>query len=96
MSVKHNSKGKHLTLDDRIFIEDALKYRTSLRDIAKKLEKDTTTISKEIKINRIMKPSGFKFKGDCIKWDRCKKKHICSDACNQFYKLCSIHNCMKI
>lgn len=96
MSVKHNSIGKHLTMDDRIFIEDALKYRMSLKDIAKKLKKDTTTISKEIKRNRVSKPSGYEFKGGCIKWDHCKKKHICSDACNQFCKICSTHNCMRI
>lgn len=96
MSVKHNTKGKHITIDDRIFIEDALKYRLSLRDIANKLEKDPTTISKEIKRNRILKPSGFRFKGGCTNWDHCKKKHLCSDGCKQLCKLCSKQQCMVI
>jgi IS30 family transposase len=96
MSVKHNSKGKHLTQDDRIFIEDSLKYQMSLKDIAKKLKKDPTTISKEIKRNRILKPSNYVFKGGCIKRKDCKKKNLCSDACKQFCKLCPTHQCMEI
>ncbi|WP_430885150.1 IS30 family transposase [Fusibacter sp. JL216-2] len=96
MSVKHRAKGKHLTLDDRIFIEDSLKHHMSLKDIAKKLEKDPTTISKEIKKNRVFKLSGYEFEGGCVNWDACKKKHLCSNGCNQFCKLCTTHHCMRI
>ncbi len=46
-------KGKHLTQEDRYYIEDALNENYSLADIAKRLGKDPTTISKEVKRNRM-------------------------------------------
>ena len=39
---------KHLTLDDRKFIEDSLNEGLSFKEIAKYLCKDPTTISKGI------------------------------------------------
>lgn len=43
---------KHMTLDDRIFIEKGLEQQHSLRSIALQLGKDPTTISKGIKKHR--------------------------------------------
>lgn len=40
---------KHLTLDDRIYIENSLNKDYTFKSIAKYLCKDTTTISKDIK-----------------------------------------------
>ena len=37
---------KHLTLTDRLYIEDSLNHNVSFKDIAKFLCKDPTTISK--------------------------------------------------
>lgn len=42
---------KHLTANDRITIENSLKNNESFKAISKKLDKDYTTISKEIKKN---------------------------------------------
>ena len=39
---------KHLTLDDRKYIERSLNEGVSFKDIAKFLCKDPTTISKEV------------------------------------------------
>ena len=44
---------KHLTLDDRIYIENELNKGTSFKDIARFLCKDPTTISKEVKAHRL-------------------------------------------
>ena len=44
---------KHLTLDDRIYIENELSKGTSFKDIARFLCKDPTTISKEVKAHRL-------------------------------------------
>lgn len=54
MSNLNSCKGKHLNLKDRIFIEYALDEHYTLKEIAKRLEKDPTTISKEIKSNRVV------------------------------------------
>lgn len=44
---------KHLTLDDRKFIENSLNEGLSFKGIAKYLCKDPTTISKEIRLHRV-------------------------------------------
>lgn len=44
---------KHLSLEDRIYIENELNKGTSFKDIARFLCKDPTTISKEVKAHRL-------------------------------------------
>lgn len=44
---------KHLTLEDRIYIENSLNKGCTFKDIAKYLCKDPTTISKEVKAHRL-------------------------------------------
>lgn len=44
---------KHLTLEDRIYIENELNKGTYFKDIARFLCKDPTTISKEVKAHRM-------------------------------------------
>ncbi len=44
---------KHLTLDDRRYIERYLNQGCSFKEIAKYLCKDTTTISKEVRLHRL-------------------------------------------
>ena len=50
-----NANQKHLTLEDRNYIEQALNHGMTFKEIAKFLSKDPTTISKEIKKHRIRK-----------------------------------------
>lgn len=49
------NENKHLTLDERNFIEQELTKNTSFREIARYLSKDPTTISKEVRKHRIRK-----------------------------------------
>ena len=44
---------KHMTLDDRTYIEDSLNAGLSFKDIARYLCKDPTTISKEVRLHRL-------------------------------------------
>ena len=44
---------KHLTLEDRIYIENELNKGTSFKDISRFLCKDPTTISKEVRAHRL-------------------------------------------
>lgn len=96
MSGKSNIlKGKHLTIHDRTYIEDALNIGYMLKEIAEYLGKDSTTISKEIKRNRIFKESKFEFRGGCINRRTCQKKHLCNDECNRLCKKCGTQNCLR-
>lgn len=88
-------KGKHLTIHDRTFIEDALTAGHTLKDIADRLGKDTTTISKEIKKNRIRKDSKHEFLSGCINRSKCQKKHLCSCACERLCRKCTTLNCYR-
>ena len=50
-------KYKHLTEEDRIAIEDGLRYGLPFKDIAKRIGKDQTTVSKEIRKHiEVIKP----------------------------------------
>ncbi len=44
---------KHLTLENRIYIENELNKGTSFKNIARFLCKDPTTISKEVRTHRL-------------------------------------------
>ena len=88
---------KHLTLDDRLYIEHSLNEGCSLKDIAKFLCKDPTTVSKEIRLHRIQNtwnkgsfnnPYNF-----CIHRFRCKKTNACEKIiiCDTLCRSC--HKC---
>ena len=73
---------KHLTLGDRIYIEESLDKNISFKDIARFLCKDPTTISKEVKAHRIHDPHFrerlfYNAKNFCIHRFRCKKTNVC-------------------
>lgn len=68
---KHNQK--HLTLSDRTYIEQKLCQGTSFKAIANALDKDPTTISKEIRKHR-KEVLGKYYTGNCRLckfWDDC-------------------------
>lgn len=85
---------KHLSLDDRTFIEQSLNAGKSFREIARYLCKDPSTISKEVWKHRIVNtwnrgsfnnPYNF-----CIHRFRCKKTNACGKLviCDTFCRSC--------
>lgn len=72
---------KHLTLDDRIYIQNELNKGTSFKDIARFLCKDPTTISKEVKAHRLSdwyhKGTFYNAHNFCIHRYHCKKTNAC-------------------
>ena len=72
---------KHLTLENRIYIENELNKGTSFKDIARFLCKDPTTISKEVRAHRLSdwyhKGSFYNAKNFCIHRYHCKKTNAC-------------------
>lgn len=73
---------KHLTIEDRIYIQNELDKGTSFKDIARFLCKDPTTISKEVKARRTSdwfhKGTFLNAKNFCTKRFRCKKTNACN------------------
>lgn len=72
---------KHLTQEDREYIEQELNNGSSFKDIAKFLCKDPTTISKEVRKHRYVdwyrKGTFYNAKNFCTRRYRCQKTNVC-------------------
>ena len=72
---------KHLSLEDRKYIERSLNNGSSFKDIARFLCKDPTTISKEVKLHRVSdwyhKGSFLNARNFCIHRYHCRKTNVC-------------------
>ena len=88
------SNQKHLTLEDRNFIEQAINQNMTFKEIGKFLSKDPTTISKEIKKHRRRKePNHFNGCGNvCNKRYGCKRRNVCNRNCNILCFNCTLCN----
>ena len=80
----------HLTLDERNFIEHELSKNTSFKEIENHLEKDPTTISKEVKKHRIRKEgqaihTGF---NHCARKYNCHRHNLCNPRCSKECRHC--------
>lgn len=65
--MKNNEKKyKHLTYEDRLEIQECLAKGMTFKDIGKRISKDQTTISKEVKLHTVTHTNSF-----------CKTKEIC-------------------
>lgn len=88
MSKYIPSNQKHLSLEDRKYIECSLNNGTSFKNIAKFLCKDPTTISKEVKLHRLSdryhKGTFYNAHNFCIHRYHCKKTNVCGkiSLCN--------------
>ncbi len=93
----NSCKGKHLTIEDRMFIEYALDEQYTLKEIAERLGKDPTTISNEVKRNRVI--SSIKRSKELLRCQNhkdCRKKQLCKESCTKLCKKCSMINCYRI
>lgn len=87
---KNTNLYKHLTLEDRNKIEEELNQGASFRQIATLLNKDPSTISKEVKRNfTTVKPSSFNNSFNRCEFKRtCKQKNVCGKNCDDYCKNC--------
>lgn len=93
MNNRPNCNQKHLTLSERIFIEQELVRGSTFKEIASVLSKDPTTISKEIRRSSNLIP-GKHYRQkcqNCIYYKDCDIKHCCG------IHYCDIHcrNCRR-
>ena len=89
---KKNHNQKHLTLSDRVYIEQELLQGSTFRSIAGILHKDPSTISKEIRLHSTM-PKATSFKTprckQCRYFESCKMSSICKmHTCRQLCWSC--------
>lgn len=88
---------KHMSLSDRIFIEQSLSNHISFKDIAAVLKKDPSTISKEVRRHRAFKEgSHYNLKNNCALLSSCQHSRICqSKLCNYLCKRSKTCDCTK-
>lgn len=74
---------KFLNYDDRLEIENGLKEHMSFTEIGKKIGRDRTTISKEVRIYSIEQFTGYGvFAYNTCKYrKKCKRKKVCVKSC---------------
>lgn len=70
-------KNKHMTIQDRTEIQECLYKRMTFKAIAKLIEKDATTVSKEIKLHAISHTNSF-VKTDAICSTLLKAPFVCN------------------
>lgn len=81
---------KHLSLEDRLIIEREIGLNKSFKHIGTLLNKDCTTISKEIRNHYKIKNSGGygRVFNNCIYRENCKINSLCSDCHQSQNRLC--------
>lgn len=89
-------KNKHLTDEERLHIERLLKERVSLKQIAAKLGKSASTISREIRAHAVLsdKSAPYRIPNRCTKRYDCNKRYLCEDKpdCTKTCRSCRLCN----
>lgn len=75
------ARNKHLTNDERLQIEHWLSEQTPLSQIAKKLDKHISTISREVRIRSLPSDKGapYRIRNRCLDRTTCQKYQLCID-----------------
>ena len=86
-----------ITFKERVRIEAGIYAKKSLSQIAKEIGRSTSTVTREIKLNRITVKSPYTFGRDCIYPPMCANKGLCGDEyCDQKCWACRDYDCTKM
>jgi len=90
------AKNKHLTNDERLQIEHLLGEQTSLSQIAEKLGKNKSTISREVRARAVVSDKGarYRVRNRCVKRTNCNRYYLCEDKtqCTRRCSACNLCN----
>ena len=78
------AKNKHLTNEERLQIEHLLGEQTPLKQIAARLDKHSSTISREVRAHAIVSDKGarYRVRNRCTKRASCSRYCLCEDKAN--------------
>ena len=98
MSTKATGNKKHLTLADRAAIEHGISCGENFTQIAHRINKDSSTISKEIRRHLFRVPhfqnETQRKRSECEHYQNCEKQHICGNqTCNSLCWKCRPTRC---
>ena len=87
------AKNKHLTDEERMMIQNWLKANISIKEIARNLEKSTSTVSREIRKHAkdVDKYAPYRPHNRCVKRTECNNRFLCMEKtdCTRKCSLCS-------
>lgn len=83
----NKNKYKHMTLDDRIEIQECLNKGMTFKDIAKRIGKDPTTISKEVKKHLVVHSNSFTKTTECCP-KLLRAPFVCNNCAKRSYSNC--------
>ena len=92
------AKNKHLTDIERLQIEQWLKSGVSIKQIALKLNKSTSTVSREIRSRAIPsdKYAPYRIHNRCVKRNECQRRYLCIDKPNCVKRCSSCKLCNEL
>ena len=91
------SNYNRITLKERVRIEAGIYAKKSFSQIAEELGRSTSSITREVKQNRIMIKSPYACRTDCVFAPNCRKTGLCGDElCTIRCWTCKEHDCTKI
>lgn len=98
MSTKAIGNKKHLTLADRAAIEHGISLGENFTQIARRINKDSSTISKEIRRHLFRVPhfqnETQRKRSECEYYQNCVKQHVCNHpTCNSLCWKCRSKRC---
>lgn len=79
---------RHLTLTDRVYIEQELVRGSNFTEIGKALKKDPSTIAKEVKLHYEVRKASYNAHGcgNCVIYADCIKQHALYGPSTSFHK----------
>lgn len=82
---------KHMSKEDRTAIEEGLRQREPLAQIAKRIGKDRSTVSREIRSHRIVLDTGAygRITNRCIRRTECSIYGLCEECKHKGQRLCT-------
>lgn len=81
----------HLSLDDRIVIQEGLDLESDLKDLARRVHKHPSSIAKEIRRNRTRRlPARYNdpARNNCRQRKTCRRKNVCLQDCQRRCSTC--------
>ena len=88
------SNYNRITFKERVRIEAGIYAKKSFGQIAKEIGRSTSSVTREVKQNRIMVKTPYSYGTDCIYPPSCRKTGLCGDEyCSKRCWTCMEHDC---
>ena len=91
------SNYNRITFKERVRIEAGIYAKKSFSQIAEELGRSTSSITREVKQNRIMVKTYYACRTDCIYPPKCRRTGLCGDEdCSKRCWTCTEHDCTQL